>query len=132
MLSSGSSMATCCLRLQCCFHTLSSLLSADCPIFDSMKCELLSVWRAGLGYCLTSEESCFNSWQGKSSKVPRRAVGTTQPPADNWSSLPRGKPTSTTHPHLVTSLRIGGAVPLPSVCAFMAWIDAATLLVLIV
>ena len=74
------------------------------------------MWRAGLDYCQTSKESRFDSRQGKSSKVPRRAVGPTQPPADNWSSLPVGKPTSTTHPHLVPSLRMSGAV-LPSLRA---------------
>jgi len=58
------------------------------PYFHYVYCELLSVWRARLGYCQTSEESRFDSRQGKSSKVPRRAVGPTQPPANNWSSLP--------------------------------------------
>jgi len=70
-------------------HTFQFIVCLS-PHILTMECELLSVWRAALGCCQTSEESRFDSRQGKSSKVPRRAVGPTQPPANNWSSLPGG------------------------------------------
>jgi hypothetical protein len=90
-------------------HTFQFIVCLS-PHILTMECELLSVWRAGLGCCQTSEESRFDSRQGKGSKVPRRAVGPTQHPANNWELFTRGlNQPSPLPPHLVRSVRMGGA-----------------------
>jgi len=129
------------LREVPCLHSASifSVVSTHFPIYCLLIAPYLTL--CSVSYCQCGEPGKATASRLKNhisilgrGRVPKYPDGLWGPPSlqQITGALHPGVNRSSPLIHLVPSLRMDGAVPLPSLCAFMAWRDAATLLVLIV